>query len=277
MVVLSAFDVALASGLVLVAGIVSLGLGLRLERRLGLAALHTVVQLLLIGHVLRWVFSAEHVILIFGMMLLMVVAAARSAVQRPSRTFRGMFGHALFTLALTGFVATLTVTHLIIGIEPWYQPRYLIPLLGMILGNSLTGLSLCLDHLLEAFDRDRASIEMELALGASRWEAAEAPMREAVRKGMMPTINTMTVVGVVSLPGLMTGQILAGADPMEAVMYQIVVMFMIAVTSALGSMLISVLAYRAVFDRCHRLRSERVWLRSRWGSVGEQRSRRVAA
>ncbi|MBK8012926.1 MAG: iron export ABC transporter permease subunit FetB [Deltaproteobacteria bacterium] len=261
MVILSVFDVVLASGLVVVAGLVSLGLGLRLEGRLGRAALHTVVQLLLIGHVLRWIFSAEHVVLIFGMMLVMVVAAARSAVQRPSRTFRGVFGHALFTLLLTGFVATMTVTHLIIGVEPWYQPRYLIPLLGMILGNSLTGLSLCLDHLLEAFDRDRARIEMELAHGASRWEAAKAPMREAVRKGLMPTINTMTVVGIVSLPGLMTGQILAGADPVVAVMYQIVVMFMIAATSALGSMLICVLGFRALFDRCHRLRAERVWLR----------------
>ncbi len=255
---LGATDLLIAAALVAVAGAVSLLLGLRLERRLGLAALRTVVQLLLIGHVLRWVFALDEAWAVLGIMIVMIGAAGRAAIQRPSRTFTGIFAESFLTLLLTGLVTTLTVTHFVIGVQPWHEARYVIPLLGMVLGNTLTGISLSLDHLLEALDRDRSTVEMELAHGASRWEAAQPPVREAVRKGMIPIINSMMVVGIVSLPGMMTGQILAGADPLEAVKYQIVVMFMIAAGSAMGSIVIALFVYRSLFDKQHRLRHERI-------------------
>jgi len=123
----------------------------------------------------------------------------------------------------------------------------------MILGNSLTGLSLCLDQLLETVHERRAEVEMELALGATRWEAARGPLAASVRRGMIPTINAMMVVGIVSLPGMMTGQILAGADPAVAVRYQIVVMFMLTASTALGCIFIALLACRTLFNDRHQL------------------------
>ena len=131
-------------------------------------------------------------------------------------------------------------------------------LLGMVLGNGLTGMSLCLDELLASLDASRDQVETELALGATRWEAARQPLRAAVRKGMIPIINSMMVVGIVSLPGMMTGQILEGADPVAAVRYQIVIMFMIAAATAFGCMLIALFTYRQLFDSAHRLRAERI-------------------
>ncbi len=123
----------------------------------------------------------------------------------------------------------------------------------MVLGNTLTGISLSLDYLLDALSEKRKVVEMELALGATRWEAARDLLGGAVTRGMIPTLNGMMVVGVVSLPGMMTGQILQGADPVNAVKYQIVVMFMLCTATALGSIISALLVYRRLFNPRHQL------------------------
>ena len=252
-IVISYLDVAVAALLVLVAGLVSMGLRLGLERRLALASVRTVVQLLLVGYVLKVVFGAGHWYAVLGMSAVMIVAAARAAVRRPSRTFAGAFGQAFVTLLVTGLAVTFTVTAVIVRVEPWYQARYFIPLLGMILGNGLTGVSLGLDTLLTGLVDRRHQVEADLALGATAWEAARPQVQDAVRRGMIPIINAMMVVGLVSLPGMMTGQILAGADPLEAVKYQIVVMFMVAAATSLGTIGVVLLAFRRLFNDRHQL------------------------
>ena len=250
---LDAADLAIAACLVFVAGAVSLGLRLGLERRLALASVRTVVQLLLIGYVLKWVFDQSSPLTLILALTLMLVAASRAAVARSSRTFSGATGRAFVTLVLCGLATTFTVTELVIGVEPWYEPRYVIPLLGMVLGNGLTGISLCLDHLLERLAEQGAIVEMELAHGATKWEAARDVLRDATRRGLIPIVNAMMVVGIVSLPGMMTGQILAGADPLLAVKYQIVVMFMIAAATSLGCIVMVLFAYGRLFNAKHQL------------------------
>lgn len=256
MIVLDWADLAIATGLVLVAGVVSLTLRLRVERRLAVAALRTIVQLLLVGYVLKWVFDIRSFLVLAPVLLLMVIAATHTAVTRPSRSFAGASWHTFLTLVAVGMIVTFTATKLIIAVRPWYEPRYLIPLLGMVLGNTMTSLALCMDQLLETLADRRAEVEMELALGATRWEAARGPLGDAVRRGMIPIINSMMVVGLVHLPGMMTGQILAGADPVVAVKYQIMIMFMLAAGSSLGAMAIALLIYRRLFNRRHQLRAE---------------------
>jgi len=251
-------DLAVATLLVLVAGGVSLGLRLGLGRRLALASVRTIVQLSLVGYVLKFVFGLGSGWAVLLMAAIMMVAAARAAVRRPSRTFGGAFGNAFVSLFVTSFVVTVTVTGVIIRVDPWYQPRYFIPLLGMILGNGLTGVSLGLDSLLAGLVERRHLVEAELAMGATAWEAARPQVREAVRRRMIPIINSMRGVGGVSLPGMMTGQILAGADPLEAVKYQVVVMFMIAAATSLGTIGVVLLAFRRLFTGHHQLRLDRV-------------------
>lgn len=251
-------ELAVATALVLVAGLVSLGLGLGLERRLALAALRTVIQLLAIGYVLGWVFGTDHPLAVIALGLVMTAVAARAAVKAPKRSLAGGYSMAFATLVLTGLVSTLTVTRLVIGVHPWYRPQYLIPLLGMVFGNALTGMSLSLDQLLEALGAHGDRVEAELALGASRWEAVREPLADAVRRGMIPMINSMMVVGVVSLPGMMTGQILQGAKPGDAVRYQIVVMFMLSAATSLACIVMALLVYRRVFNERHQLASERI-------------------
>lgn len=251
-------DLVVASGLVAVAGLLSVVLRLGLLPKLLVAAVRTVVQLVILGQVLSWVFGLDSAPLVLALMGFMGVAAGHAAVGRSSRRFRGVLPGAILTLVLTGTATTFAVTSVIIGVEPWYAPQYVIPLLGMILGNALTGISLALDGLLETLDVRRDQVEMELAHGATAWEAARGPVKDAVRRGMIPIINAMTVVGIVSLPGMMTGQILQGADPVDAIAYQIVVMFMLAAACALGSIGVALLTFRRLFTSGHALRADQI-------------------
>lgn len=243
--------------LVLLAGAISWAFRLDLERRLLWATLRAAVQLALIGRVLSFVLDGP---MRWGTGLVvagMVVAAAREARARPERKLPGAGFGAFLTLALVGVSTSAFVTSTVLEVSPWYQPRYLIPLLGMILGNALTGLSLALDQLLEAVDRRRADIEADLAAGATRWEAMREPMAQAMRRGLTPILNATSVVGVVSLPGMMTGQILAGADPNDAVRYQFVVMAMILGATAVGCLLLSFGVVMRVSHPAHRLEPRR--------------------
>jgi putative ABC transport system permease protein len=250
---LDAVDLSVAAALVVLAGVVSIVLRLHLEKRLAVAALRTVVQLLLVGYVLRAVFEMDRLLPVMGIALLMVAAASRASVQRPSRSFAGVTWRAFLTLVASALLTTVTVTAAVVRVDPWYEPQYLVPLLGMALGNGLTGISLCLDHVLAELDERRELVELELALGATAWEAARRPLSEAVRRGMIPIINSMTVAGIVALPGMMTGQILAGADPVEAVKYQVVVMFLIAASTSLGCIVLALLVFRRLFNERHQL------------------------
>jgi putative ABC transport system permease protein len=255
---LGPLQLAIATLLVIAAGVVSLALRLGVERRLAVAAVRTVVQLGLIGVILERVFALREPLLVLGILLLMTVFAAREAAQRSSRGYRGILVDAWLAMAASCFVVGGVVTQAVVGVEPWYEPQYVIPLLGMILGNSLTGIALGLDRFLEHLAVLHAEVELRIVFGASRREALAAPLRDAVRTGMVPIINAMSAAGIVSLPGMMTGQILAGAPPLQAVAYQIVVMFMIAAAVAGGAMLVVLLAGRRFMGADATLRLDRL-------------------
>ena len=247
-------DLGWAALLLLAAGGVSLALRLGLERRLLWAATRTVVQLTAVGYVLRFVFTGQRALLVAAIAAVMIIAASRAAVQRTGRSIRGMQLLAFAALAISATATLLVVAGVVVNAEPWWRPQVVIPLLGMILGNGLTGIALCLDDLLLRLSEGRGTIEADLVCGATRWEAAREPLRASLRRGMIPILNAMAVAGIVSLPGMMTGQILAGASPLQAVRYQIVVMFMIAAATSLGGMLTGLLVVRRLFNERHQLR-----------------------
>ena len=248
---LSYLQVGLAALLILINGTVSVLLRLDLERRLLLAAVCTTVQLVLVGLVLEWVFRVDRWYIVLALMLLMTVIAGVAATQRTSLRYPGIWARSLASVWIGSWsVAALALT-VVVRVEPWYKPQYAIPLLGMILGNTLNGVSLGLDRLGGELTARRQQVEALLALGATRWEAARPLVQQAVRTGLIPTINAMMVVGIVSLPGMMTGQILAGASPVEAVKYQIVIMFLITSAAALGTVSVVLLSYRRLFSEDH--------------------------
>ena len=259
---LSLWDVAIAALLIVVNGVVSVALKLDLERKLAWAAVRTVVQLLAIGYVLGWVFRYDHWFVVLPLMTVMTLIAGFAGAQRGSRTYRGQRADSVLSIWVSSWLVAAVGLFVVIRIHPWYEPQYAIPILGMILGNTLTGVSLGIERMTEELTARRDRVDMALALGATRWEAAQAPARQAVRAGMMPTLNQMAVVGVVSLPGMMTGQVLAGQSPLQAVRYQIVIMFLIAASSALGTVGAVLLTYRRLFSGEHRFLSARLVERS---------------
>jgi putative ABC transport system permease protein len=258
LIALGPWQLALATLLVVAAGVVSLALRLGLERRLAVAAIRTVLQLGLVGLILERVFALDSAPLVVVLVLVMTLFAAREAVARSGRSYRGIRFDAWLVMAGSCLLVGGVVTQAVVGVRPWYDPQYVIPLLGMILGNSLNGISLCLDRFLEHLAARRAEVELHLAFGANRREALAAPLRSAVRTGMIPIINAMAAAGIVSLPGMMTGQILAGSPPLQAVAYQIVVMFMIAAASALGAMGAAIAAGRRLVAPDGTLRLDRL-------------------
>jgi len=251
-------DVAIAAALVAVAGAVSVALRLGLEGSLAVGVVRSVVQLLALGWALSWIFGRVSLAITAAAMVAMTFAAARAGIRRAGWHLEGAYGGAFLTLVITAGGSAVFGTAALVGAEPWYHPRVLLPLLGMLLGNGLTGISLCLDSLLGTFAEDAARIELELALGATRDEATREPLRRAVRRGIIPIVNAMMVVGIVSIPGMMTGQILAGAPPVEAVKYQLVILFLIAASTSLGCLGIARFAARRMIDAEHRLRPERL-------------------
>ena len=255
---LSFGQVAIAAALILISGAVSLALQLGLEKRLLIASVRTVVQLLLIGLVLEWIFKVAQWPAVLGIMLVMTLIAGVSAVRRTERRYRGVWLDSVLSIMASSWIIAAIALVAIIRVHPWYQPQYAIPLLGMILGNTLNGISLGLERFGEELAARRDQVETLLALGATRWEAARTAIQKAVRTGMVPMINSMMIVGVVSLPGMMTGQILAGMSALQAVMYQIVIMFLLAAGTALGTVGVVMLGYGRLFTRDHQFRFERL-------------------
>lgn len=251
-------ELALSAGLLAVNLVLSSALGLGLTRRLVWASLRMTVQLLLVGQVLRWVFALDRPLPVLLVAVAMAAMAGVSAVGRTSRRFARITWDSLVSVLAAAFLVTGVGLAGIVRPGPWWNPQYLVPLLGMVLGNTLNGITLSLERFMGDLDQRRGTVETRLALGATRWEAAHAEVRAALRTGMIPTLNSMVVMGVVSLPGMMTGQILAGADPSDAVRYQIVIMFMIAAATALGGLAVTLLAFRTLFDAEHRLRLDRL-------------------
>jgi putative ABC transport system permease protein len=255
---LSLLDIAIASGLILINGALSLVLRLDLERVLVWAAVRSVVQLLASGYVLGWVFGFGRWYVVLPLMALMTLIAGWSASGRGQRGYKGQRLDSIAAIWLSAWLIMAVGLFAVIRVHPWYEPQYAIPILGMILGNTLTAVSLGMERMTHELTVNRVLVDARLALGATRWEAAQDSARQAVRAGMMPTLNQMTVVGLVSLPGMMTGQVLAGQDPSQAVRYQIVIMFLIAAASALGTVLAVLLTYRRLFSPEHRFMAQRL-------------------
>jgi putative ABC transport system permease protein len=260
MVTLSTLDLGIAALLVLALALLSMRLKAGISRQLLVAAARTAIQLTLIGLVLKTLFANVHLVWVTLMALFMLLVAGREVMVRQKRRFRGWWGYALGTVSmfLSSFTVAVFTLVVILGDTPWYTPQYAIPLLGMLLGNTMNGISIAMDRLTTTAWEQREVIEARLMLGQSWDEAISAIRQQAVSSGLIPIINAMAAAGVISLPGMMTGQILAGAPPVEAVKYQILIMFLITVGTGLGTLSAVTIGSRRLFDARQRLCLDRL-------------------
>ncbi len=260
---LSIWDLSLSSLLILLLAFLSFRMRLGVQAQILIAALRTTVQLLLVGLVLHVLFRNVSLLWVLLMSMVMLLAAGREVVQRQRHRLTGVwgFGVGISAMFVSAFSVTLFALWVLIGVKPWYTPQYAIPLLGMLLGNTMTGVAIGLDRLTQSVWTHRAVIENRLMLGEP-WSVAISDLRaDAIRTGMIPIINAMAAAGIVSLPGMMTGQIMAGTDPVDAVKYQIMIMFLVSAGTGFGTYCAVWLASIHLCDERQRLRLDRLHIK----------------
>ena len=229
---------------------------LALEKDLGLGAVRAAVQLIAIGYALRLLFAAEHPVAVFAVLAAMWVVAAWTSSRRakhgpPSRV---LFPYALAAIGVGAFVALVPVFVLVMRPRPWFEARYVIPIGGMMLSSAMNVVAQVFERLFASSRAEAATLEQYLALGATPEQAFAPYVKAALRAALIPTINGLVTVGLVSLPGMMTGQILSGTAPEQAVRYQLVVMYQLVAVAAVAGVLAATFARRLVFTRDAQLR-----------------------
>lgn len=227
-----------AAGLMVVTIGLSVLQNLGLEKSLAIATVRTTVQLLLVGYLLAIVFTLESpwaVIAIFAVMLSIATVVARNRISKKIPALPFWLGGTLF---ISTVVTLAYINILVIRPDQWYTPQYVIPLAGILLGHAMNAAAISGDRYVSLIQSHQLEIETHLSLGATPIQSVAAYRKESVKAGMIPIINSMMVVGIVTLPGIITGQILSGINPFSASLYQIVIMFMLAFVDMVAILLI---------------------------------------
>ena len=242
--------------LILTFSLVLLSLALSYKEKLGLekdmliASARAVIQLTLIGFVLKFVFALDNLLFTTIILLLMVYNASTVAAKRGEGIEKATL--ISFTAILSGLAITLGGLISFRAIP--YEPSQVIPISGMVVGNSMVATSLLFKSLLNNFKNKKEEIEVKLCLGAPPKEASINLIRDSIKTAMLPTFDSMKTLGIVQLPGMMTGLILAGIAPETAIKYQIMVAFMLAGAVSVSSFIASYWTYRSFFNKLAQLK-----------------------
>lgn len=246
----------LSLGFIVVAVALSRGWALRLERELSLGALRAAVQLVAIGYALKFLFAAEHPLLVGLVLLVMAIVAGATAAQRVDHgpPPRRLFVHSMAAVLSGALAALVPMFTLIVVPAKLLDARYVIPIGGMMLSSSMNVVAQTFERLFAAAHAESSSIEARLALGASPAQALAPHVKAALRSALIPTINGLVTVGLVALPGMMTGQIVAGTPPEEAVRYQLVIMYQLVAVAAVSGVVAARLARNLILTPRGQLR-----------------------
>lgn len=227
------------------------------QKLMVVASIRMTLQLILAGYLLIYLFEVQSIFytLLFFMVMetFAIFTIIKNAPQKLSTSFKRTIAIAMFvstSLCLSYFMLV------VIQIEPWYDAQYLIPIGGMLIGNSMTGITLATSHLLNGFSTEKDTIETALMLGASPNMASQSIRRRAFDNAIMPTLNSMLGTGIVFLPGMMTGQILSGVSPLVAIKYQIAIMLGIFGCVALTSLILIEFGYLSFFTKDAQIKTD---------------------
>lgn len=243
-------DLAASLALVGLAAAVSFWRRAELEEDIGIAVVRSMIQLIAIGYVINAIFDADSVGLVIVLIAVMVLFGALTA-RRRARRVPDAFWPLLIALAVAG-AATLGLVVALGIFDP--KPRYLVPVGGMVVGNSMTAAAVALNRLGDEMTDRAREIEATLALGATATVAATASIRRSLRSGMIPLVDSTKTTGLIFFPGTMVGMLLAGADPTDAVRLQLILLYTLLGSVALAGLIATTLAYRNFFTPAHQLR-----------------------
>ncbi len=241
---ISNFSLLLSTGLLFIAIFVAYKEKLGLGNDILIAGFRAVIQLFLIGYVLKYIIEVNNVIITLAMVLFIVFNAGFNAHKRS----QGIPNSLMISLTAIGAGTAITLSILIISGAIEWVPSQIVPITGMIASNAMVAIGLTYRALNSKFTDQRQQVLEKLALGANEKQASMSIIRESVKTGMSPSIDSTKTVGLVSLPGMMSGLIFAGVDPTDAIRYQIVVMFMLISVTSIASFIASYLAYRQYYN-----------------------------
>lgn len=235
----------ISSSLVLVSLSFSYLQKLKLEKDIIISVIRAVIQLVLVGYVLNYIFGLKNPAFTTLLLLFMTFNAALNASKRGKIIKGGL----IISFVAILFGAAITLSILVFSGSIKYEPYQIIPVSGMIISNSMVALGLCYRHMASDFKNKREEVEAKLSLGSDILPSSINIIRHSIKTGMLPTIDSAKTLGIVSLPGMMTGLILAGAAPMEAIKYQIMVTFMLLSTTSISSFIACYMSYRSFFNK----------------------------
>lgn len=229
--------------------------GIPREKEILIATVRMTLQLMIVGYLLAWIFEHAHPFFTIGIVLFMLLFSIQNIYRRAKWPLEAELKKKIAFAMMVGTPATLVYFIFItLNVSPWFSPRYVIPISGMIIGNTMTGVALGINSLLGGMHENRQAIESALMLGATPREASRQLVNQAFDNAMLPTINSMVGMGIVFLPGMMTGQIIGGASPLMAIRYQIAVMLGITGGVSLTVLLMLHIGYKAFFNERAQMR-----------------------
>lgn len=235
----------ISSSLVLIALLFSYSQKLKLEKEIIISVIRAIVQLVIVGYLLNYIFGLKNPIFTTLLLLFMTFNAAYNAAKRGKAIKNGL----LISFISIGAGTIITLSILVFSGAIKYEPYQIIPISGMIISNAMVALGLCYRQLTSNFKNKREEVETKLSLGADILPSSIEIIRDSIKTGMVPTIDSAKTLGIVSLPGMMTGLILAGTSPIEAIKYQIMVTFMLLSTTSISSFIACYLSYKNFFNK----------------------------
>jgi putative ABC transport system permease protein len=245
---ISLLELAAAAGIVAIAALISYLLRLKLEKEMLIATVRAFVQLMAVGYILDRIFAFNKWYLVSAWLLMMIGIASYNAMRRQTKRFKGLLPRLTLAITSASLISIILGIGLIIRPNPFWSPQYLIPIGGMIIGNAMSAAALAINRLDSEMKSGKDRIEAALSLGASVHIASLPAIKASVRAGMLNVITNTMVVGLVHLPGMMTGQIVGGVVPGEAVRYQIFIMYMLITSNALSSLMSTMLIRGLYFN-----------------------------
>ncbi len=226
---------------------------LNLTKEIIIGTIRSFIQLFIMGFVLKYTFIHSNWIFTIVLFLFMLVFAAYEAYKRLKFKRKEIFWHIFFALSVGSLIPLFLIFYPILKIRPWYNIRYIIPISGMIVANSMTAISLGLNNYIADIQNNRLKILAKLSLGASPSYSVTDIFRKSYYNGILPSINSLMVLGIAKLPGMMTGQILAGAMPVESVKYQLMIMYMITFSNSISILILLKLSNKLIFNEREQL------------------------
>lgn len=243
--VITTSSLIIASSLVVISLIFSYFQKIKLEKDTIIAVVRAVIQLLAVGYILEYIFGLENPWFVSLVVVAMILSASFNAAKRGKEIRNSRL--VSFIAITVGTFVTLIVLVLSGALE--YVAYQIIPVSGMIISNSMIALGLSYKHMVYDFKNKKHEVETKLSIGADIYQSSEGIIRESIRTGMLPTIDSAKTLGIVALPGMMTGLILAGTSPIYAIRYQIMVTFMLMSTTAISTFVACYLSYRSFFNK----------------------------